>query len=170
MIDTITEFENIDRITAQAELSSAAKMVFPILKYIHTNQQIITAVLPDDDLVFPRASVMIQPFYMNRTDPTETGVWQISTRGSDKGLAVRLNSVSTANGPILTLTSKGPDGRQRSATDQENFETAYLLRLLKGDDDLETQYDYFARNNDKVSRGIGKIIGRIAKRKSTKAA
>lgn len=101
---------------------------FPTLQHLRDSEQIISARLPADAPVFPGKSVNLSPYYMNRGDPPELGVWKITVEDT---MQARLQTVPKLNSAReYSLTLKGEDSIARTATTEEMHQLAVLLGFI----------------------------------------
>lgn len=167
MTNVITETDVVPatitrELVAQQRLEVVATDALPVLRIARENSSILTANLPNDDPVLPGASVVIEPFYMNRTDPLVIGVWGISAKGTSD-LSVRLSSSFTPGGATIELSAKGDDGQKRPATVEEMLQAAHILELLQGGKNIDSASVKSTGNAHRITR----IIRRLGSRAQT---
>lgn len=91
------------------EQNAAIDQAFPLLSTIHTaNQGVVSAPLPADHPTHPGEDVAIDPYYMNRADPPDLGVWGITI---GEQLKARITSLPGPDGRSYTIVIKGEDGK-----------------------------------------------------------
>lgn len=79
--------------------------------------------LPDDAVVFPGQEVLISPYYMNRNDPSESGVWAVNV-GS---LTMHIKTIPSPNGPLPTFLVREAKKQYRDASPDEVKDIVTLL-------------------------------------------
>lgn len=99
------------------EQSAAIDQAFPLLSTIHaTDQGVVSAPLPADHPTHPGEEVTIDPYYMNRADPPDLGVWGV-TIGDN--LKARVSALPGPDGRSYTIVIKGDDGKYHRPGDAE---------------------------------------------------
>ena len=108
----------------QATLDGA----FPMLQKLHTDEQVIDGTLPDDYVVFPGKYVELKPYYMNRGDPSETGLWKINVDGTTYA---RISTVpDSSSGIHYEIKVVSQDAGNRDATPDETHQISTLLGAM----------------------------------------
>lgn len=145
MIDTSREvLEPPAPPTDQQSLDKA----FPMLQELHENERIIVAHLPEDAQIFPNAQISVLPYYMNRFDSPEEGLWKISVKDT---LTARIQSIPAKDSAIFYKITVAPEGGEIHDADEDEFhQVASLLShlheiYLKEDKTPEEENNLFRR-------------------------
>jgi hypothetical protein len=101
---------------------------FPTLLALRDNKRVISGLIPADANIFPGKYVSLSPYYMNRGDPPELGMWEIAVEDT---VQARLQTApNLSSGVTYSMTVKGEDNAVRTATQEEAHQLVMLVDIL----------------------------------------
>ena len=101
---------------------------FPTLQALRDSERVISGHIPADAAIFPGKYVSLSPYYMNRGDPSELGVWKIVVEDT---LQAWLQTVPKLNSGVLySMAVKGEGDAVRTATQEEAHQLVMLVDIL----------------------------------------
>jgi hypothetical protein len=99
----------------------------PMLKALRDKTQILSGRLPADMDIFPSQDACILPYYMNRFDYPDLGVWKVVVGD----MQARLQSTPTFEGPVVfNFEVKTEDKVLREATQEEGRQLTAVVKFI----------------------------------------
>jgi hypothetical protein len=112
---------------SQGTFLEALPMLQGLQEHTHGRKgQQLEGRMPNDAVVFAGEPVIISPYYMNRYDPKETGVWAI-TVGS---LTMRIKTMFGPDGPSPTFQVRDEEKHYHNANPDEIRDVMTLLGYI----------------------------------------